>query len=273
MHKTMTRVASDISGYMIEYCAIYIQSGSKITRIGPTNNTVEAASTIKIPILIMVCEYNQSNNHTLSHVLQYSTKYLSNGSGLLGWVLQHGDTCTVRELIYYMMAYSDCLATNMLIEYVGGQQAINAWLEQRGYTTRLRMSYINFTAENDTFESVGTTTAEELSKLFEALCSLQLNSAYSRLITAVTSTLHLSWVGEKLPENFPGIRGKTGSMIDCPPEHASYLNVAGNMKSNGQQIYFSMCTKGTTSTEVSVEKLKTVVLSRLVRALKSFVNV
>lgn len=252
---------------MTDYCAIYLSTKTITKRIGPTRTQVEAASTIKLPILIMVCEYNQKHRHTLNYKLVRSAEHTSNGSGILEWALRDGDSSTIRELIYYMMAYSDCLATNMLIQYVGGRDVINSWLMNQGFQTRLIMPYINFVS-SDKFESVGITTAEEMGRLFEMLVSLKIDKAYTRLITAATTSLHLSWVGEKLPEKFPGIRGKTGSMIDCLPDHKSYVNIAGQVPIRGQAIYFSVFASGVTINDASVERLKAKVLSKLTEALE-----
>ncbi len=259
-------------GYTVDYCAIYVHNKSASKSIGQTDQLVEAASTIKIPIFILACLHNEKSGHTLNHTLQQLSQHSSNGSGILEWATYVNDYHTVRELLYYMMSYSDCVATNILIDYVGGKQAINTWLEQHNFTTRLVMPYITFSPEKTT-ESVGITTAREMSRLVEILFTHEWHPAYSRLAKVATSTLGDSWVGEKLPEKFPGIQGKTGSMVNCTPHNNTYLNIAGSLPGAESTTVFSMVACGQADDEVSLEKLKDAVLLRLIATLKAFLPV
>ncbi len=54
----------------------------------------------------------------------------STGSGIINWT--DWEAITFHDLIYCLLVYSDCVATNMLIDYIGSQSKINRWLQAQG---------------------------------------------------------------------------------------------------------------------------------------------
>lgn len=272
MHRKTISHPDDLdTGVKLDYLAICTYDIHKKMSIGPVDQIVEAASTIKIPVFIMACERNECEAHTLNFRLQRRAHHSSNGSGVLEWAGHPGEYYTVRELLFSMISISDCVATNMLIDYVGGQDSVNSWLEKHHLKTRLIMPYINFTKSDD-FESVGVTTATELSMLSEIVMTSPWHDAYKRLAKAATSTLLGSWVGDVLPSLVPGIQGKTGSMLYCPPHNVSYLNFSGCFQGGDSMIFCSMVASAVTEDDAVLASVKSIATNALADVLNGFLT-
>lgn len=253
----------------IDTISIFLSYKKHTESIGLTHKAAEASSTIKVPILVMTCEKIVKHNLDLGHKLQRKIEHHSNGSGYLEWM--PGDAFNIRKLIYYMMAYSDCVATNMLIDFIGGQKAINQWLDNRQLITRLLMPYIRF--KSDEFEPVGKTSSEDLVKIYKRLDYMPLKPELRRLIDKATSRVDDSWLywySKQIPAK--NIHCKTGSMIKCPPDGDTILNVTGHLDYFGKKIYFGLLSKATLSKNQSGKRLMNEVLDRLFYHINTFAN-
>lgn len=78
-----------------------------------------AASTIKVPIAMMIADKITSNQFTRDTKIQYELSDYSGGSGKLQGKASRGDEYSVEELLGYMIKDSDNIATAMLRRSVG----------------------------------------------------------------------------------------------------------------------------------------------------------
>ncbi|PNY81792.1 serine hydrolase [Deinococcus koreensis] len=95
-----------------------------------------AASTIKMPLLVLALELAQRGELELSARVEMRAADRVSGAGVLH-ELQGGLALTWQDVLTLMIIVSDNTATNMLIERLG-MEAVNGWLSERGWAaTRL----------------------------------------------------------------------------------------------------------------------------------------
>ena len=208
------------------------------------NKQWESSSTIKIPIIYLALQKMTANRVPLSGTLTRQLYHDSIGSGIINWT--DWRDISFYHLIQFTLVYSDCVATNMLIDYVGGRQALNKWLTDEGFSTRLTMDYIDFAEEETSLPSVGTTTAKEMMDLYKLLEDEKWPTDYRRLLNNSMSHVHQSWFAESLGEttNLAALKHKTGSMIDCGPYGETVYNAAGSFRRGSKKYYFCLLSRG-----------------------------
>lgn len=90
------------------------------------------ASAIKIPLLVEL--YRQIDNGSIDGNRQLSIRAAdkTGGSGILQWFSDGGTSMSPHDLAKLMIVFSDNTATNMLIDLVGGFQAVNGTMGSLG---------------------------------------------------------------------------------------------------------------------------------------------
>jgi len=98
---------------------IYIKdlNSGKVWEYNP-DRLFTAASLIKLPIMVSICEKIKSGGLSLDTQLKLTTHDRAGGSGSLKWV-RTGTSLSVMEIIYKMITESDNTATKMLLDYAG----------------------------------------------------------------------------------------------------------------------------------------------------------
>lgn len=224
----------------------------------------ETSSTIKVPILLLTVHAMTSQGASLIDTLPRLPHHDSRGSGIINWT--EWRDLSFRDLIFYMMVYSDCVAANILIDYIGGQAKINQWLEQQGFTTRLNMHYLYFSDQEDQVPSVGTTTASDMLKIYAMLDHEEISADHRRLINYAMSNPHQSWfLGSLGPQPiFSGWKHKTGSMIDCSPTGETIYNAVGSYLHDNKKYYFCLLSHGWLhdKSEVTPDQMKQFVIEK-----------
>ena len=129
------------------------------------NEIVEAASCIKLFILIEY--YNQilKNIKSREDIINYSSKndYVENGSGIIQYLEDFSSSS--KNMATLMMIFSDNIATNKMIDYLGFEN-INNTIKEMGFAnSSLVAKKIDF----NIYSSVGKTTAYEYAKAFEMI--------------------------------------------------------------------------------------------------------
>src|SRR4051794_7158975 len=82
----------------------------------------ESSSTIKLPIIYLAIQKAVDSNTSLNQFLPIEPRHKSNGSGIINWT--NWKKLTLAQLIASITTYSDCVATNVLIEFVGGKRSV-----------------------------------------------------------------------------------------------------------------------------------------------------
>lgn len=85
------------------------------------------ASTIKLPVLATVFEHARAGELSLEECLTIRDADRVGGSGVIK-ELTAGTELTIRDLATYMIVVSDNMATNLLIDAVGGASEVNRFM-------------------------------------------------------------------------------------------------------------------------------------------------
>jgi beta-lactamase class A len=94
--------------------------------------TIQTASTVKVAILAEVMRQARLGRVDLDAVVVTAEADLTGGSGVV-CLLHPGLTCTVADLCTLMIVLSDNTATNMLIDLLGGVDAVNDGVASLGF--------------------------------------------------------------------------------------------------------------------------------------------
>ena len=142
------------------------------------DESFSSASVIKIPILIRAFQLADARTLDLNERVQIRRADLRDGSGIFQYH-DVGSNPTYRDLLTEMVITSDNTATDLLVQRIGGVDALNAWLAKNGFThtrmmnrgheyrqkllTLLNPEFAKLTPE----ETTGLQYASQDSELFE----------------------------------------------------------------------------------------------------------
>ena len=137
------------------------------------DNPIAAASTIKIPILVAFFEAVDEQKIHLDEMLTMKQALIAKGSGDMQYQ-DPGKQYTALETVTKMITISDNTATNMLIERLGGAEALNQRFREWGLTqTAIRAALPDL-------EGTNTTSAKDLAYLLTLIDRGELVSLRSR---------------------------------------------------------------------------------------------
>lgn len=221
--------------------AIESHDGSKLFSQKP-DELRESSSTIKVPIVLLTARKMVEHKNKLSEFLERRPDHNTKGSGILNWT--SAEFFSFSDLISTAMIYSDCLATNILIDYVGGRSKINKWLQDQGYRTKMASDYLLFDGSDAQMPEVGSTSAEEMLDIYRKLDNEPLPKDVRDIINWSSENVNESWLQTSLGFKLDNFRHKTGSMINCGPEGQTVYNAAGTLHRNGIKYYFCILSSG-----------------------------
>ncbi|MGA9378654.1 MAG: serine hydrolase [Phormidium sp.] len=125
-------VSSENSLFTPGVFVIDLESGSYVDVNG--NNVIAVASTIKVPILIAFLQDVEAGKIQWDEKLTLKPEFRASGSGNM----QHrkpGTEFTAEDVVKRMITISDNTATNMVIDRLGGMEALNRRFQEWGLTT------------------------------------------------------------------------------------------------------------------------------------------
>ena len=192
----------------------------------------ETSSVIKVPIMISTLSAMKDKDDNLRTKLQVEPHHISNGSGIITWVKKRN--FTIQELLKNILLYSDCTATNVLIDYCGGPDKINKSIQRTYKNTSLDCRYI---MPHDHSTTVGTSTPADMLDLIESLynCAVEYGNLSSKV--AKWSKNSSTWFIQLLPEDFMPEIIKTGSMYHIGDGLDYVMNMAAILKSDAGSTY------------------------------------
>jgi len=146
-------------------------------------DTFSSASLIKVPILLAVLHYLESNNQSLEQEMKIAPEAWVDFSVISEQRLEHS---TIYELLVWMIITSDNTATNVLIDFLG-MDALNHYFRQIGLKqTTIQRKMMDFTRLEQGFEN--TTSASDMALLFSRIYRRDLlSSAFSELTIDILS--------------------------------------------------------------------------------------
>jgi beta-lactamase class A len=224
-----------------EYAVYSRALGTPVTLTHRADVVVEAASTIKVIILIALFDAAQAKRISLRQRVDLKRSHVGrNGSGILQ-SMYFNAPFTLYNLAYLMMTVSDNVATNAIIELLGYDK-INAFIKTDLALkhTKLGMEKIAFERGHNlmTSPAMGHTTAREMGEVLERLVEGKLLDPYhTRLAIRMMSGILKSTFNRRLPA--PKIKryaSKTG-WIDYKPDKRQVLNECGIIETTAGHIY------------------------------------
>ena len=191
------------------------------------DESFETASAIKVLILATALRRVREGRDDLGAPLVYGPQHHVFGSGVLR-ELTPGLRLSLRDALTLMIAVSDNVATNMVIDRVGGVDAVNAEAERQGMGHTRLLARLDFASGVNT-EGFGRSTPAELGGLFErayggrcigpaedrVMIDLLLRQQYN---TALTRALpYVLITPPRVPGEQPPLRlaSKSGSWRGC----------------------------------------------------------
>lgn len=123
-YSDLEREAAAFSG-TLGVCAQRLSDGLELA--WNADEVFPAASVIKLPILLVALARVEAGELELSRRVPVGAEDRVTGSGVLH-ALEPGLTPTLRDLLALMVVVSDNTATNLVLDLVGGRDAVNATL-------------------------------------------------------------------------------------------------------------------------------------------------
>ncbi len=191
------------------------------------DESFETASAIKVLILAAALRRVREGRDALDAPLVYGPQHHVFGSGVLR-ELTPGLRLSLRDTLTLMIAVSDNVATNMVIDRVGGVDAVNAEAARQGMGRTRVLARLDFASGANT-QGFGRSTPAELGGLFERLYHGRcVGAAEDRLMidlllrqqynSALTRDLPYALITPpRLPGEQPALRlaSKSGSWQGC----------------------------------------------------------
>ena len=171
------------------------------------DSPIAAASTIKIPILVAFLQDVDAGKIYLDEMLTMEKKHVAGGSGKMQYSYGSGQKFSALEVATQMIIVSDNSATNMLIDRLGGAEALNQRFRQWG----LKSTAIHQNLPD--LEGTNTTSAEDLVFLLSQIDQGKLVSLRSRdrLLNIMTATKNNSLIPQGV-ESKAIVAHKTGDI-------------------------------------------------------------
>lgn len=234
----------------------------------------ETSSTIKVPILYFTLLKIVSENIPFEKVLKVENSHLSTGSGLVNWT--DWRKLTLSDTVLYTVKYSDCVTTNMLIDFVGGKRVINSKLKKMGFKTRLIKPLIIFKSRENVMPRIGITTPYEMHQLFVLLFDTIWPVEIKHLLRKIFNDINASWFDAYIPDEIKrNLWHKTGSMINIGRYGDTAFNVAGEIIYSKNKYSFSFMTRTRFSskpTDRKVESLQQSLVKKFLDLLYKYSN-
>lgn len=169
------------------------------------------ASSIKIALLLETFKQAQEGKLDLHGFLTVDADRKVGGSGILRLLGRPSLSLSVRDTAVLMIALSDNTATNLLIDKVGGAEAVNRRMGALGLSaTKLRRRMMDLTAAAEGRENVSTPL--EMMTLLEKIWKGEaLEEPYRKELLDVLAIPKDGPLRSGVPENIP-VAGKPGGL-------------------------------------------------------------
>lgn len=185
------------------------------------DDTFPAASTIKVPLLILALQEAQRGNLSLSERVIMQAGDRVPGAGVLH-ELEAGLALTWRDVLTLMIVVSDNTATNLLIDALGIPE-VNRWLQDQGLLATRLVGKLQLPPElrNDAQrrgERNQTSARDQVKLLLELVQGKLLDATHTALALDILGRQQLQDIlGRRVPRNEQGerlyrVRSKSGEL-------------------------------------------------------------
>lgn len=128
------------------------------------NKLFETASTIKVFILAALYHEIYKGNLSKFEEIDYKKDLRVGGSGILK-SMEEGIKMNLKNYAVLMISISDNVATNILIDKIGGVKKINSIIKKLGFEKTQLFNEINF----EKYDKLGVTTPKEYATIFKMI--------------------------------------------------------------------------------------------------------
>lgn len=239
--KASEKVFANLPG--IYSAAAILPNGETIQVNGSTQ--MPAFSTIKLWVVAAVLdavekgEVSLTDTYTLTEDdKRYFGAYLTSATN---------DTFTIQDYMNYALSYSDNMATNVLINTVGGLEKVDEFIRKSGYSDTTLQRYLgstDYTAKTDNYTSA-LDAATLMENLFEG-----------RVVSARASAQLLAMLEKRSDKRAdvmyikePGVIGKSGF-------GPKTRNDVGSFAAEGGRVYMSIFLTDLSSEEKGEQAIK-----------------
>ena len=127
--REIARLASEARG-TVGVAAVHLESGRAVFFNG--NDRFPMASTYKVPIAVEVLAQVDAGERALDDLVPLRTQDIVDTAGAIRAYLNAGSQLTIRDLLELMLRLSDNIATDLLLEEVGGGSVVTDRMHATG---------------------------------------------------------------------------------------------------------------------------------------------
>lgn len=180
----------------------HLGNGEEISIRG--DDAFNSQSVIKLTILVKAFQMADAGTLDLDHRVELGVDDLRHGAGFLQYH-DPGLQPTLRDLLLHMVVTSDNIATDMMLEQVGGKDALNEWIVEAGFTDTRKVNQ-----------------GWEYRRKLLSLLDPRFASATAQETTALQYGLAGSPLLERLRPLFTGDRADWLAVVEDPGNRARY---------------------------------------------------
>lgn len=162
-----------------------------------------AASVIKIPLAMLASELVFEGKYCFDQKIAIKDANRVGGTGVIQ-ILNHDYVPTIRELIELALSVSDNIATNELIDLVGGTDAVTKFCEDHGLgAIKLQRKMMDMEAKNQGRDN--WITAHDIGILLEEICENYFGADESLRckVTPILTAMVRQQCRNKIPAKIP----------------------------------------------------------------------
>lgn len=217
-----SRVRAELVSYTGQMSIYVNDRKGNILEIG-ADEEFEAASQIKVYILVCLYEQAVLGRKSLDELLEYKTEHFVDGSGMLR-SLTVGTKLSAKNLATLMIIVSDNIATNILIDYLG-IDTINDCIRRLGCTHTMLHNPLHF----EQYEKLGTHTPRDYASIFERLLDGTLINKWAceEMITILKQQHYNSMLTKYFPQHLLDEDTRDGELIYVASKSGS-MNASRN---------------------------------------------
>lgn len=197
LRDTLSREAAGFSGR----CGIWFQdmtSGEAVSLHGAER--FRSASLIKLPLTLQMGDLIEKGVYSLAEKRPISPQNRVQGTGVFQF-LNHAYVPTVAELLFFAIAETDNIATNEMVDMVGGLSAAQAYIDGMGLSMTFGRKMMDLAAAARGEENY--TTPEAVGMLLSRLDTARRNGTMNAGEAQLWYALKMQQVRGKMPSVLP----------------------------------------------------------------------
>lgn len=236
------------------YAYCILNSEKRVVAGRNYNDTFDPFSTVKVAIVYATLIAVREKGSSLHDRMVRKWKHRSHGSGIINWTTWR--TFTISEVIAYTLSMSDCVASNMLLEYIGGQEGFNNWSgTAKNSDVRLVVESL-FNRRRQLGQHIATASTLQLCEFYVDLMNEDWPAETKELLTTSMGQPKLSWFEQITNGAHLLDHHKTGSSVNTEKKNQrkSTYNIIGDFYIGSRKLY--LCIFSEHESSVPLKKIE-----------------